>query len=366
MENHNFLYCTSITYPSSRANRIQTIAMAREFKRNLGDRFVLGGTRIDTNQIDESLSDSLSLGSSRSFVLAFKYILLIWRKNISHVYCREHRLLFFIMVYNKIFSRLPTKFFYEAHDIPSKDTFVFTWILKKVDGIVAITKHLSEDILRLANVKHVFYAPDGVDLESFGKKMDKESARRTLGIDPTIKIVLYTGHLYTWKGVYVLGEAAKLLSPEIRFVFVGGTDHDKTAFEKEFVDVPNIEMLGQKPHKDMPMYLQAADVLVLPNSGKETISKLYTSPLKMFEYMASGKPIVASDLPSIREVLGPHNSVLFTPDDPKSLASALERVFEDPQYSAKLAEQSLKDVRTYSWNERARQIQNFIETNAKR
>ena len=121
----------------------------------------------------------------------------------------------------------------------------------------------------------------------------------------------------------------------------------------------NIFLLGSKKHAEIPKWMKLSDVLVLPNSGKQDISKLYTSPIKMFEYMASGVIIVASDLPSIREVLNEKNSILVEPDKVKSLVGGIDRALNDE--NTILTDKALRDVKAYDWSERASNILNFIK-----
>ena len=123
------------------------------------------------------------------------------------------------------------------------------------------------------------------------------------------------------KGRCVDGNSAPISKHSIRFC--GGVPNMILInSEKKAKGSENILVLGHKPHKTMPVFLKAADVLVLPNSAKEEISRSYTSPLKLFEYMASGRPIVASDLPSIREVLNENNSLLVSPDSSEDCQKA--------------------------------------------
>ena len=106
-----------------------------------------------------------------------------------------------------------------------------------------------------------------------------------------------------------------------------------------------VTFIGQVDPPRVPALLRSADVLVLPNTPGRA-SSAYTSPLKLFEYMASGRPIVASDLPALREVLRPDdNAVLVEAGDPEALASGLARVLGDPALAARLAAQAREDVR---------------------
>ncbi len=98
----------------------------------------------------------------------------------------------------------------------------------------------------------------------------------------------------------------------------------------------------------------------MPNSGKEAISHSLTSPLKLFEYMASKRLIIASDLPSIREVLDESSAILIKPDDPLLLAEGIKMVLVDNILSDKISNNAFECVQRYSWSNRARNILSLI------
>ncbi|MDE2021763.1 MAG: glycosyltransferase family 4 protein, partial [Patescibacteria group bacterium] len=152
----------------------------------------------------------------------------------------------------------------------------------------------------------------------------------------------------------------KLCDDKTLFVFVGGTENDTKAFREKYAFVKNIRVIGKRPHAEIPLYLRAADILVLPNSGKEDLSRLYTSPLKLFEYMASGVPIIASDLPSIREILDESLAYFFTPDDHESLSRAINKVFQNYEEAKGKGASARVVAEKYSWEKRARGILDFI------
>ena len=92
----------------------------------------------------------------------------------------------------------------------------------------------------------------------------------------------------------------------------------------------------------------------------EIISAKYTSPLKMFEYMASGCPIVAQNLPSFREVLSGENSFLVEPGNAKALADQIAWVFDNEELAKNKASKAIEDIQEYTWKKRAEKILNFI------
>ncbi|MBI2065070.1 MAG: glycosyltransferase family 4 protein [Candidatus Yanofskybacteria bacterium] len=268
------------------------------------------------------------------------------------IYSRDEWPLYFL-------SFLKNNLFFEAHRFSGLRSVFYKRFLRKKIKIVTISKNIKNRFLD-AGFKDtdVLVAHDGVDLDSFDVGISKEGARNMVGLPQDARIVMYTGHLFPWKGADILGQAAKLV-PESTFVFVGGTSVDIENFRNKFGQVKNILILGHKPYKDVPFFLKAADILVLPNSAKEKIS-VYTSPLKLFEYMASGRTIVASNLPSIREVLSENNSVLVEPDNPEELVREIRSIFSDPSLKNGLAKKAFEDVKNYTWERRAEKIREFI------
>jgi len=250
---------------------------------------------------------------------------------------------------------------WEAH--MGHTNFVVKLVIKLGVKIVVISNGLKKLYLSygvLENNLHV--APDGVDLERFDIDVSKTEARKKLGLPLDKKIALYKGHLYEWKGVDVFAKAAMLLKGEdIMCIFIGGTEVDIESFRKKYGQYKNIFILGNKPRKETPFYQKASDIVIIPNSGEKDISKLYTSPMKLFGYMASGVPIISADLPSLREVLNEKNTKFFEADNPESLKEAILDVVKNEESSQELAKQALRDVGDYTWEKRSNKIINFIE-----
>lgn len=234
----------------------------------------------------------------------------------------------------------------------------------RITKFIVITNGLKRELINLGYSEgKIEILPDGVDLEMFSTPTS--SPPIPFGTRGE-KVVMYTGNFFAWKGVYTLAEAANnphFISPSrggegegVLFVFVGGSPYEQKQFSKYLTEhgLSNIKLIGHVAHNLIPKYLAVADVLVLPNSGKADISKYYTSPMKLFEYMAARKPIVASDLPSIREILNEQNSILVRPDDPQALAEGIKKAFSDEAVSC--AERSFQDVRQYTWDIRAKKI----------
>lgn len=266
-----------------------------------------------------------------------------------------------------ILSFFKKNIIFEGHRFSNKRKIFYSRFKKNNLRIVVISQGLKDDFVRFGiEGRNILIARDGVDLSLFNIGTSKEDARKKYNLPLDKKIVMYSGHLFEWKGADTLLETARkfefrISNFEVLFVFVGGTDYDVEKFKQKAKGLNNVLILGHKPYDQIPALLNAADALVLPNSAKAEISSRYTSPLKLFEYMASGQPIVASDLPSIHEVLNSQNSVLVKPDNSEDLARGVKMVLDLSDNGAVLARKALEDVQQYSWQKRAEKIINFID-----
>jgi glycosyltransferase involved in cell wall biosynthesis len=238
-----------------------------------------------------------------------------------------------------------------VHDFPEKKDSYYGLLFRRVKRILSTNHWKKEALIKKFGLssEKIVVIPNAVDVAEFAIGMSKEEARKKLGLDPKTTYVVYTGHLYAWKGVDTLAEAATLLPEGIEVLFVGGREDDIESFKKRHHDVKNIRLVGFRPHEEIPLWQCAADVLVLPNTAKEEISAHYTSPMKLFEYMASGRPIVASRISSITEVLGEDDATLVAPDEPQALSRGIVTALtREATVHPRLSE--------YSWQHRAKRL----------
>jgi len=222
-------------------------------------------------------------------------------------------------------------------------------VWRRADGYVTITAGLRADLERRHGTRErIAVVPDGV------RAGDRAAAAATRASQP---VVAYAGHLYAWKGVDVLLEALAR-TPGTHGLIVGGhAEEPDLARVKALADRlaigDRVTFTGMVDPGRVAGLLSQADVLALPNPAS-AISTRFTSPLKLFEYMAAGRPIVASDLPAIREVLEHEvNALLVTPGDAGAMARAIERLLADPDLASRLARAALDRVPEYSWDRRA-------------
>ena len=224
----------------------------------------------------------------------------------------------------------------------------------------ALKLTLEDDYHMRMRPADVIVAPNGVELERFASLPDPERARKILGLRaaPT---VLCAGHLYAGRGADLFLALARW-TPSASFVWVGGRPADVEEWKRKAVDLPNVTFTGFVPNRDLPNYLAAADVLLMPyarsilGSSGDASSASVASPMKMFEYMAAGRAILTSDLPVIREVLDEHTAVFCPPEDIRAWQAALNRLLAEPRLRAALATQARREVEQYTWLARAQNI----------
>ncbi|MEK7621560.1 MAG: glycosyltransferase family 4 protein [Patescibacteria group bacterium] len=252
--------------------------------------------------------------------------------------------------------------FYETHDFPEQKLFFYKMLFRQVRQLLVTNMwkvNQIEQIFGLFRDK-ILCEYNAVDIEEFDIPITKEEARNKLKLPLDKKIALYTGHLYGWKGVSTLADAAANFPPEYLAVFVGGTSKDIENFKEKYSHNPQVLIAGHKKHDEIPIWQKAADVLVLPNTAREKISKYYTSPMKLFEYAASQRPIVASSIPSIMELFDDRAVFFVSPDNPLELAKAIEKACNNERLSRSKSACAYNWVRKHTWERRATRIISFM------
>jgi glycosyltransferase involved in cell wall biosynthesis len=237
-------------------------------------------------------------------------------------------------------------------------------VWRSAEGYVTITRGLEAEMRRRFGERvRVAVVPDGTRLPD--SRSDDTVSSEFHVRDPRSPVVGYAGHLYAWKGVDVLLEALARL-PGARGLVIGGHDREpdlarvKTLAERLGI-TPRVIFTGLVAPPSVGGLLRTADVLALPNPAS-AISTQFTSPLKLFEYMAAGRPIVASDLPAIREVLRDEvTALLVAPGDPDALAKAIVRLSADPALASTLAREAAAAVTDFSWKRRAERLEALFE-----
>jgi glycosyltransferase involved in cell wall biosynthesis len=235
-------------------------------------------------------------------------------------------------------------------------------VWRGADGYVTITDGLRRELeTRFGPRERTAVVPDGVRAVD---RTDRSATENTEQPAADQFVIGYAGHLYPWKGVDIVVEAVAALT-DTRGLIVGGHDKEPDlervkAFAKELSCESRITFTGLLPPPAVRAKLAEADVLLLPNP-KSAISNAFTSPLKLFEYMAAERPIVASDLPSIREVLrDDENALLVEPGNPQAFVNAITRLKKDATLAKRLAARARADVAQFTWRARAERLETLF------
>jgi glycosyltransferase involved in cell wall biosynthesis len=173
----------------------------------------------------------------------------------------------------------------------------------------------------------------------------------------------YIGHLYPGRGMEILEEFAKLC-PWAAFHVVGGWPDDVAFWKARIGDAPNVTFHGHVAPSRVPSFLRAMDVLIAPYQpvvgleGGAGDNSRWVCPLKLFDYMAAGKPIICSDHPVLREILThEQDALLCRPANVAQWVDSLRRLKDDRGLADELAAHALaKFKQHYSWDARARRV----------
>jgi len=268
-----------------------------------------------------------------------------------------------------VLTRPRSKLVYEMHQVHSSwlGRRIQSLIARRAAAVIPITAHLGEKI-RALGAKRVLVAHDGIRQARFENMPPQAEARAEIGWPSDAFIVGWVGRLHLMgadKGVGTLVEALQQVEG-VTLALVGGPDEMADALHRQWrargLDESRFLFAGHVPPDRVPVYLSAFDVCAMPHPWTDHFAYA-TSPIKLFEYMASGRAIIASDLPGFVEVIRHEESALLVPPgNAAALAAAITRLRDDWALRQKLADRARTLVFSqYTWSARAKCIRAFIE-----
>lgn len=231
----------------------------------------------------------------------------------------------------------------------------------RVGRVISLTASMAKQLEALG-AKNVLVAHDGVRPERFEHMPSQVEARASLKIPAKAYVACYAGRLHTMdmgKGLEIVVQAATQVE-NLVFLLVGGpakyVEQLRSQWHQAHLPPVNFIAVGTVPPTEIPRYLAAADVCLITSPRNEFFAH-ETSPMKLFEYMLAGKAIIASDLPSTREVVEHGSSAyLIPPSDGDALARALITLCEDQALRLGLGKNAQQAVLRYTWEARAKHI----------
>ena len=244
----------------------------------------------------------------------------------------------------------------EIHDWPDASLYVYKWMIRRVPFLIVTSQGLAEE-LQQSDMDNYLVAPNAVGKEFFVQTtIDSVIQKSKYGISEDKFIIMYVGSLAYWKGVVTLLESSKLLnSSEYQVVIAGGTEIEVT---KLATDYPHVKFIGRLPNELLPTFQKLADVLIVPNRNDSAMSAKYTSPIKLFAHMTSSRPIIAADLPSIRNIVS-DQEIFFFAGTANDLAQKIEFAHNNPTIAKQKADQAYASIINCTWEDRVQKIIEF-------
>lgn len=230
-------------------------------------------------------------------------------------------------------------------------------ILNKVDIAFTVSKELHEKKSRLN--KNTYIIPNGVDTELFGKASDESTSVPSNLLNVPHPIIGMVGNLHQRIDFELIRYIA-VTHPEWSIVIVGdwmGTDPGFINSEiiNQLKRKPNVYWMGHQPLEILPNYLKAFDVCLIPYVADNPLN-ISCSPLKLYEYLATGKPIVSTNLPSVRE----YSDVIQIGNNHEEIEKGIILTLEE---KGELQERRKKLAKDNSWDNRAKRIFSIIDQN---
>ncbi len=383
------VYISPLRYPSERAGSLFSVKSCEAFAAE-GVSTELWIPRRRNNVFEKDVFDHY--GVKRNFTIrkffaidliqfgTWAYILLyvsfalsvsvyvLWKKVFGklseYVFYSHEQFVLFVLTF------LSKKTFYEVHDFPGQQK-MYNVLFSRIRGVVTTNtwkaKKLSERFhLSKNEVCTVFNA---VDIDDFSSPLSTDEARKKLGLESHGFLIGYIGGLLTKgmdKGVGTAIDSLAFLPHSYKLFVVGGEAPQDIELYKTYAIEKGLQervvFVGPVSHTDVSLYSSACDCLVAPFPRNDHYS-YYMSPMKIFEYMASQRPMIVTDLPSLREIVKDSvTGIIVQPSDPKGLAMAVERVTTDKELADTLANDAYTEVsEKYTWHKRAQKILAFLK-----
>ncbi len=263
----------------------------------------------------------------------------------------------------------------ELHQLPRFARHLFVQECNRCARVACLTSPMRDALLKWGvKPKKLFVEGDAVDLSRFENLPSQPKARTKWNLKTDRLVVGYVGRLTTLgqeKGVSHMLQALAVLKPQKQFFgfIVGGPEGDRARYEQQAKKLglteDDVLFTGEIPAADVPASLSACDILAMPFPDLPHY-RTHMSPLKMFEYMAADRPMITSDLPTVRDVLSEETAIFCKPGDVRSLADALEWIHTNPAKAEKRSKAALSLVQHHTWQERMKRVLDGLHSNRER
>lgn len=365
------VYITSKKYPSTKVDPFYTQMMAEAFTKLLGKNFLFLIRGIVPKELNRTNADSLKL--PKRFRRVFYFILLPhlifkrgWNNKDTVFLSYDPNLLSILIFWRKVL-RFRYKVASDWHQL--FDDWRDRFVGKNSDFLICTSKRLKNLLAKTASVpeENILTAYGGVDPKPFAevRKIKREELKRKLGLPQNKFLVGYVGGFRSVglkKGLCHMVRALKSLPEDVEMVFVGGSKEHIEEY-RELAKKENVAdrciFIKRQPFEKVIEYEIALDALCIPYPNKHHFRE-YGFPMKIWEYLASGRPLIFSNLAIMSEVLG-SRATAFKPEDPDSLAKSVRTIYENQKVAEEKAAKNTEDVLLYTWEKRATHILNLLK-----
>ena len=367
-------YFSAVSFPSKTANSIHIVKMCNALAA-LGHEVTLFGYKTDKHLSSQVIHNYYETNSNFKIILFKKYPLPYFERFFGFIFALNSFFSKVDLVFGRningcffacylglttIFeSHAPIKFSGKVSEYLFRRMIRSKWFLAFVSITNSLTKVYEDEYPGLKN--RIITLPDGAD------EVKGYCQNQIMKENPGKFKVGYAGHLYPGKGMEVISVLSSITPQDVIFDIVGGNVKDIEHW-KSFSKSPNITFHGFVEHNKVKDYIKEFQVVLLPNqkivkSNAGVDIGSWTSPLKMFEYMAQGKAIIASDIPVLKEVLiDGHNALLVQSDDIEAWGKAILKLKDNPSLRESLGMNAKLDFESkYTWKKRAERLINFIK-----
>ena len=369
------LYTSSASFPSTRAHSVQIMNMSEAFAECSDFLLLAGKLKEDPEKIFGmyGISKPFKVTSS-GWPFAFGRLLIFWTTFRGYwiakkfkpdiLYVRE-----FILCY--LISKLwRWRIALEVHSIPQRHASIFKKALLRADKIIVTNEAKRLEILNKFSIpsEKILLARNGVDVGEFSSvEASKVELRNKLDLPIDKKLFGFAGQFTAKgldKGLLTTLQAFSKTPEDFFLVFVGGGEKELNSYKqaaKNYGIEKKLILHGQVPHSEVPKWLKAMDFLIFPYSPLNEHLIYYMSPIKIAEYMASGIPIITSDLPAVKEILPNDMAIYFKAGDADDFALKINWSIQNLSECLSKAELAAKKALEFSWQKRAEKILKFLK-----
>ncbi|MEK7542002.1 MAG: glycosyltransferase family 4 protein [Patescibacteria group bacterium] len=376
-------YIANARMPTEKAHGIQIAKMCEAFiEAGVGVELVVPRRGKETRTLGEFYGLRVDVSMTRlwtpdwygsrigfaasSFLFALRYFLHLARR---HYIARERFIIYTTDLDQFSFFPIPflgIPYFVEMHDAKKKK-WPFRLLFWRARGGACVNRIIQSELNDVFNLQRetLLVLPNAVDLSAFGDASeDQIAARDALGIPHGALVIMYVGQMYGWKGIEILPIVARRM-PRHYFYIVGGTAEEMRAIGAMDEQPSNLVCVGYKPFQEIPRWLRAANILVATGTSKDPYSYLHTSPMKLFEYAAARRPIIAAQTPAISEIFAQRGGLgvfFYDPDDSEDLERAINAVLIDKDGAVERTEIALDIIAQHQWKYRAERMIEFMKS----